>query len=82
VRTAYTRRRGAYSYDIEVHEAVLPSTPGRFYARVVNMVRRESGQTVSINAQLPDEYAATRDDAVSQIEAAVAAWVKNPGQKS
>jgi hypothetical protein len=32
------------------------STAGRFYAQAVNMVRLESGQTVSVDAELQNEY--------------------------
>jgi hypothetical protein len=46
------------------------------YARVVNMVRLESGHTVAVNAELPDQPGATLDEAFSHIEAAVEAWVK------
>jgi hypothetical protein len=48
----------------------------QFCAAVVNMVRRESGDTVSVNAGLPDAHGATRDEALSKIQAAVEAWVK------
>jgi hypothetical protein len=82
LRTSYSRRRGAYTYDIEVHEVVPPTTRSRFFARVVNMVRHESGQTVSVDAQLPDERAATRHEAVSKIEGVVEAWVQDQPQQS
>jgi hypothetical protein len=42
------------------------------------MVRLESGQTVSVNAELQDAYGATRDEAFSKIEMAVEEWVKDP----
>jgi hypothetical protein len=78
MRTSYSRRRGDYGYDIEVHEATAPrGTAEQFYARVVNLVRQDSGETVSINAELQDAYGATRDVAVSRIETALAAWVKD-----
>ena len=49
----------------------------RFCAVVVNMVRRESGQTISINAGLQDAYGATPDEAFAEIEADVETWVKD-----
>lgn len=73
--TSYSRRQGPYVYDIEVHEAVQPAKLGRFYARVVNMMRRESGQTTSVHAEFEHEYGATPDEAVTRIEAVVKAWV-------
>jgi hypothetical protein len=76
--TSYSRRSGDYIYDIETHEVSLPyATGGRFCARVVNMVRSESGQLVTVNVELEDEYGATRAEAVSQIEAIVQKWVKS-----
>jgi hypothetical protein len=80
--TSYSRRQGAYSYDVEVHEAAPPGNVGRYYARVVNMVRLESGHQVTVNADLRGEYGATPDEAFSRLEAAVAAWVKARTQKS
>jgi hypothetical protein len=38
--------------------------------------RLESGQTVSVNSDLGDEYGATADEAFSKIETAIEAWVK------
>jgi hypothetical protein len=78
--TSYSRRRGEYVYDIEVFETAAPATAGPFYARVVNMVRREAGHDVSVNAELQDAYGATPDEAVSRIEAAVEKWVKDQTQ--
>ena len=67
---------GDYSYDIQVFGVSHPANAdSQFCASVVNMVRRESGDTVSVNARLPDAYGATRDDAVSKLQAAVEAWV-------
>jgi hypothetical protein len=74
---SYWRRRGDFAYDIEIYEATPPADAGRFYAQVVNMVRLESGQTVSVNAELQDAYGATRDDAFSKIEVAVEEWVED-----
>jgi hypothetical protein len=51
---SYLHRRGEFVYDINVYEATPPADAGRFYAQVVNMVRLESGQTVSVNAELRD----------------------------
>jgi hypothetical protein len=76
VLTSYSRRKGRYAYDIQVHEVARPvDAKGRFRAVVVNMVRREAGQTVSVNAGLPDAYGATPDEAASRTEAAVETWV-------
>jgi hypothetical protein len=55
----------------------LPATSDRFRARVVNMVRQESGESVSVTAELQDEYGATPHEAFSKIEAAVEQWVKD-----
>jgi hypothetical protein len=68
---SYLRRRGDFVYDINICEANPPADAGRFYAQVVNMVRLEFGQTVSVNAELQDAYGATRDEAFSEIEIAV-----------
>jgi len=78
--TSYSRRQGDYRYDVEIHEAAPPGKVGRYYARVVNMTRLESGQHVSVDAALHGEYGATPDEAFSRIEAVVEAWVK--GQAS
>lgn len=77
VFTSYTRRRDEYRYDIAIYETTPPANAGRFYAQVVNMVRLESGQTVSVNIELEDAYGATPDEAYSTLEAAVEAWVKD-----
>jgi hypothetical protein len=45
-----------------------------FCARIVNMVQAKS--QMSVNADLQDEYGATPDEAVAQIEAVVKKWVK------
>jgi hypothetical protein len=69
--TSYPRRIGDYLYDIIVSESVLPAKVDRFYAVVVNMVRLDAGQTVSVHAGLQGEHGATPDEAVSKVEAAV-----------
>jgi len=43
----------------------------------VNMVRLESGQTVSVTADIQTAHGATRDEAFSKIEAAIQEWVKD-----
>ena len=75
---SYLRRRGDFVYDINIYEATAPADAGRFYAQVVNMVRLQSGETVSVNAELQDAYGATRDEAFSKIEMAVEEWAKDP----
>jgi hypothetical protein len=75
--TSYSRRQGDYRYDVEIHEATPPGHVGRFYAKVVNLVRLEFGAPVSINAGLHAAYGATPDEAFSRIEALVETWVKN-----
>jgi hypothetical protein len=77
VFTSYERRRGEYRYDIAVYETTPPANAGRFYARVVNMVRLRSGETVSVNSELEDAYGATPDEATSTLEAAVEEWTRN-----
>jgi hypothetical protein len=74
--TSCSRRRGEYLYDVDLYEARAPASVVQVYARVVNMVRLESGHTVAVNAELPDQRGATLDEAFSHLEAAVAAWVK------
>jgi hypothetical protein len=74
--TSCSRRRGEYLYDVDLYEATAPANVVHVYARVVNMVRLESGHTVAVNAELPDQRGATLDEAFSYIEAAVAAWVR------
>ena len=73
-----SRHRGEYLYDVELYEARTPASV-HVYARVVNMVRLESGHTVAVNAELPDQRGATLDEAFSHLEVAVAEWVKGPG---
>jgi hypothetical protein len=75
VFTAYSRKRGAYHFDIAVYEAVPPTAAGRFYAHLLNIVRLESGHSVSVTAELEDVYAATPDEACATLEAALEAWV-------
>lgn len=69
---SYSRRRGDYVYDIYVYEG--PPAKGRFCAQVLNMVRLESGQSVSVNHELHDEFGTTRDEACTKLEAAVEEW--------
>jgi hypothetical protein len=73
---SYSRHREAYIYDVNIHRATWPPNAGRFYAQAVNMVRLESGQTVSVDAELQNEYGATPDEAFSKIERAVEAWAQ------
>jgi hypothetical protein len=75
-RTSYTRKQGEFSYDIDVHDPPRLLQAGRFYAIVVNMVRRTSGETFSVTTELQGEYGATPDEAVSKIEAAVLGWIR------
>jgi hypothetical protein len=82
LRTSYSRRRGAYTYDVETYETTPPASGGRYVARVVNMVRLEAGHTVSVNIEFQPEYGATRDEAFSQMEAVVDVWVRNQTQLS
>jgi hypothetical protein len=79
-RTSYTRKQGDFSYDIDVYDppGLLPE--GRFYAIVVNMVRRTSGESLSVETELQGAYGATPDEAVAKIEAAVGAWAENQPQ--
>lgn len=76
VFAAYSRKRGAYHFDIAIYEIAAPTAAGRFYAHLLNIVRIESGQTVAVNAELEDVYAATPEGAYATLEAAVEAWVK------
>jgi hypothetical protein len=46
-----------------------------FCARVMNLVRLDSGETVSVDALIEDEHAATPAEALSRLEAAVEDWV-------
>jgi hypothetical protein len=74
--TNYPLNRATYIYDVNIHRATQPANAGRFYAQAVNIVRVESGQTVSVNAELQNEYGATPDEAFSKIERAVEAWAQ------
>ena len=76
VFTSSSRHRGEYRCDVAIYETRPPADAGRFYAQVVNMVRLEGGQSVSINADLPDRYGASPEEAYSALEADVEAWVK------
>jgi hypothetical protein len=82
VPTSYSRRKGEYRYDVEIHEAAPPGNVGRFYAKVVNLVRLEAGQQVSVNVDLHGAYGATPDEAFSRIEAVLDAWMKDQTQRS
>jgi len=76
-RTSYTRKQGDFSYDIDVYDPPRLLRAGRFYAIVVNMVRRTSGESFSVTTELPGKYGATPDEVVAKIDAAVATWVAN-----
>jgi hypothetical protein len=80
--TSYSRRQGDYRYDVEIYESASASEAGRFCARVVNMVRLQAGQIVSVNAELQEEYGATRHEAFSRMEAVVEVWARNQTQQS
>jgi hypothetical protein len=73
---SYARRREEYRYDLVIHDAGPPAPAGHFYARVLNMVRLESGHAVVIAVNFQDTYAATRHEAVSRMEEAIDAWIK------
>jgi hypothetical protein len=73
---SYSPHRHTYIYDVNLHRATQPANARRFYAQAVNIVRVESGQTVSVNAGLQHEYGATPDEAFSKIERAVEAWAQ------
>jgi hypothetical protein len=75
--TSYSRRRGDYMYDIQIRDASTPEVSGSFCAHVMNMMRFESGRTVFVDAALRDEYAATLHEALSKVEAALEAWVRD-----
>ena len=80
-RTSYTRKHGDFSYDIDVYDPPRLLSEGRFYAIVVNMVRRTpGGESLSVTTALSGEYGETPDEAASKIDAAVAAWAKNQPQ--
>ena len=74
--TSYPLDRATYIYDVNIRRAAQPPNAGCFYAKAVNIVRVESGQTVSVNAGLHNEYGATPDEAFSKIERAVEAWAQ------
>jgi hypothetical protein len=74
---SYLRRRGEFLYDIETYEATPAGAARRFDARVVSMVRLESGQTVSVTADLRNAHGATCDEPFSKIDAAIQEWVKD-----
>jgi hypothetical protein len=40
----------------------------------MNIVRLQSGQTVSVDIHLPSVYGPTRHETVSRLEAALAEW--------
>jgi hypothetical protein len=81
ISTSYGRRRGDFAYDIAIYEAALPANPDRFYAHVANMVRLESGHTVSVIVELR-AYGATLDEAVSKVDATVEEWVKDQARSN
>jgi hypothetical protein len=73
---SYSRRHGDYLYDIAIYEPPQArQIRGRFYAQVLNMVRLESGEKVSVEPAFQDAYGRTPGEAFSRIEAAVKAWV-------
>ena len=75
--TSRSRRIGnEYRYDVDFYEATASPNVVRFCARVVNMVRLESGHTVPVNAELPDQLGATLAEAFANIEEAVEMWAK------
>jgi hypothetical protein len=75
-RTSYSRKQSEFSYDIDVYDPPSLLQAGRFYAVVVNMVRRTSGESLSVTTELAGEYGATPDEAVSKIDATVLAWIR------
>jgi hypothetical protein len=77
VFTSYSRHRGEYRYDIAIYQTAPSADTGRFYAQVVNMVRLEGGQTVSINVDLQPRYGATPEEAYSALESDIEAWMKD-----
>jgi hypothetical protein len=75
VQTSYSRRRGDYAYDVVIRSVSQSPSAGVFCARVMNLVRLDSGETVSVDALIEDEHAATPAEALSRLEAAVEDWV-------
>ena len=73
--TSRSHRTGDYLYDIAIEDAD-PTTSGICFARIVNMVRLESGLTVPVNAGLSAQHGATRADACSRLDKAVTEWVE------
>jgi hypothetical protein len=72
--TIYLRRRGDHAYAVAIQAVTRRGSADQFRARLLNMVRLGSGQTVSVRADLQPEYGATRDEAFSRIEAAIEKW--------
>jgi hypothetical protein len=70
--TSYSRRHGAYQYDIQVLEDAENS---RYVATLVNMVRVEAGDMISVDSELHDEYGATQAEAFAKLEAAIKKWL-------
>jgi len=70
--TSYSRRRDVYSFDVQVDQDA-----DRYVARVRNLVRVESGDMISVDSKLHDEYGLTAAEAFSQIDAAIEEWVKD-----
>lgn len=54
--TTYSRRSGQYLFDIEIGDTNWLGNAERCFARAVNLVRLESGQTVSVTADLASVY--------------------------
>jgi hypothetical protein len=71
----YSRCKGEYSYDIVVSEIETRD----FRARMVNLTWRRIGNEVLMDVALQEQDGATVDEAVSKIDASVAAWVTRQG---
>ena len=72
---SYSRRSGDYLYDIYVRE--MRAQLSYFCAQVLNTVRLESGNPVTVHPYVPDAYAVTPDGAVEQLEATIKQWVQD-----
>lgn len=70
---SYSHRQGEYSYDIVIDEIGVV----HFRAQITNLTRRIHGESVRIDARLQAQEGATASEAISKVNAAVAAWVKN-----
>jgi hypothetical protein len=73
--TRYSRRRGDYIYDVDVHELVN----GRYVAFVVKLERIAANGTVSVYADIRRAYGATISAALANLEAAIDEWAKKQG---